>query len=153
VAQRTAEAVQLEVRVDASPETVFRFFTDPARMTEWKGTTATLDPRPGGVYRVVINDRIVAAGEYVEVEAPTRIVFTWGWEGEHPVAPGSTTVEVDLVPDGDGTLVRLTHHGLPDDEQRAQHTQGWTHYLGRLALAATGRDPGPDPIAKGVAEQ
>jgi uncharacterized protein YndB with AHSA1/START domain len=148
VAQRVAEALRQEIRIDASPETVFPFFTDPARMTQWKGGTATLDPRPGGVYRVVINDRIIAAGEYVEVLPPTRVVFTWGWEGDHPVRPGSTTVEVELVPDGDGTLVRLTHHGLPDDEQRAQHAQGWTHYLGRLRLAATGRDPGPDPIAR-----
>jgi len=146
VAQRVAEALTQEIRIDASPETVFPFFTDPARMTQWKGRTATLDPRPGGVYRVVINDRIIAAGEYVEVSPPTRVVFTWGWEGDHPVRPGSTTVEVDLVPDGDGTLVRLTHLGLPDREQRDEHTKGWTHYLGRLALAASGRDPGPDPI-------
>jgi uncharacterized protein YndB with AHSA1/START domain len=149
VAERVAEALRKEIRIDASPETVFPYFTDPARMTRWKGREAVLDPRPGGVYRVEINDQIVAAGEYVEVSPPTRVVFTWGWDGgAHPVPPGSTTVEVELVPDGDGTLVRLTHHGLPDDEQREQHADGWSHYLGRLALAASGRDPGPDSLGR-----
>lgn len=144
------DVVSCEIRIDARPETVFAYFTDPARMVAWKGRAAALDARPGGVYRVEINDRAVARGEYVEVTPYTRVVFTWGWEGakpEHPVPPGSSTVEVELVPDGDGTLVRLTHHDLPSEE-RGNHEQGWTHYLGRLAAAASGRDPGPDPLGE-----
>ena len=137
------EVLQHEIRIDARPETVFQYFTDPTRMIEWKGRSATLDPRPGGAYRVEINDVATVSGEYLEVEPPSRVVFTWGWEG-NPVEPGSTTVEVELVPDGQGTLVRLTHRGLPPGERDA-HRTGWTHYLGRLAEAAAGRDPGRDP--------
>jgi uncharacterized protein YndB with AHSA1/START domain len=138
------DVLQHEVRIEARPETVFSYFTDPTRMVTWKGRSATLDPRPGGRYRVEINDVIIVSGEYLEVEPPRRVVFTWGWEGEHPVRPGSTTVEVELFPDGDGTIVRLTHRGLPREELDP-HRQGWTHYLGRLAAAAAGHDPGPDP--------
>lgn len=143
MADLETEVLQHEIRIDAPRETVFSYFTDPVRIVKWKGRSATLDPRPGGIYEVDINDVALMRGEYVELDPPARIVFTWGWEG-HPVPPGSTTVEVELIPDGDGTLVRLTHRGLPADELDP-HRKGWTHYLGRLAEAAAGRDPGPDP--------
>jgi uncharacterized protein YndB with AHSA1/START domain len=75
------DVVQREIRVEASPETVFPYFTDPERMVRWKGTEATLDPRPGGVYRVLVGGEHVARGEYVEVVPYSRVAFTWGWEG------------------------------------------------------------------------
>ncbi len=53
-------------------------------------------------------------------------------------------IEIDLVDQDGGTLVRMTHSGLPDTEQCASHEKGWTHYLARLAIAAAGGDPGPD---------
>lgn len=140
------ETVEHEVRIDATPETVFEFFTDPAKMVRWMGVEATLDPRPGGICRVNPNGEAVASGEFVEVVPYSRVVFTWGWELELlAVPPASTTVEVALVPEGDGTLVRLTHSELPPDSV-AFHRRGWGHYLGRLEVAAAGRDPGPDPF-------
>jgi uncharacterized protein YndB with AHSA1/START domain len=140
------QAIEREVRIDASPETVFEFFTDPEKMVRWKGGAATLDPRPGGIYRVEISSQVIARGEYVAVEPPERIVFTWGWEGDDAqTPPGSSSVEVTLTPDGDGTIVRLVHTGLPTPESVEQHGHGWTMYLDRLAIAASGGDPGPDP--------
>ena len=137
--------VEREVRISARPDVVFQFFIDPAKMVRWKGIDAALDPRPGGTYRVNVTGRDVARGEYVEIVPHSRVVFTWGWEGEgHPAPPGSTTVEVSLIQDGDGTIVRLRHSGL-DGEAALQHAEGWEHYLPRLALAAAGREPGPDP--------
>jgi hypothetical protein len=57
-------------------------------------------------------------------------------------------VEVTLEPDGEGTLLRLLHRGL-SGEALLEHRKGWDHYLARLALAAAGGDPGPDPHAQG----
>jgi uncharacterized protein YndB with AHSA1/START domain len=143
-----ATVVEREIRIAARPETVFDYFIDPDKMVQWKGRKADLDPRPGGIYRVEISDQAIARGEYVEIHAPSRVVFTWGWEGqetgEHAVPPGSSRVEVELTPDGDGTLVRLRHLDLPE-ESREIHGQGWDMYLSRLAAAAEGRDPGADP--------
>ena len=62
----TVDAVEVEVRIAASPETVFDFFTEPDRMIQWMGRSAQLDPRPGGGFRCDINDETVAAGEYVD---------------------------------------------------------------------------------------
>lgn len=141
------EAVEREVHVAARPETIFPFLTDATKMLRWMGIAVELDPRPGGVYLVRINSQNVARGHFVEVVSHTRIVFTWGWEGANSaVPPGSTTVEVSLIPDGDGTIVRLRHLGLPA-EHRETHGVGWAHYLARLATLAGGGDPGPDPWA------
>jgi uncharacterized protein YndB with AHSA1/START domain len=143
-----AAVVEREIRIAARPETVFDFFVDPEKMVQWKGRKADLDPRPGGTYRVEINEEAIARGEYVEIDAPTRVVFTWGWEGQesgvHAVPPGSSRVEVDLIPDGDGTIVRLRHLNLPE-QSREIHGQGWDLYLGRLARVAAGEDPDSDP--------
>ena len=140
------DAVEIELRINARPETVFQYFTDPKRILQWQGFKAELDPRPGGIYRVDMHGRDVARGEYLEIALNTRIVFTWGWEDSH-VPPGSTTVEITLQVDGDGTILRLRHMGLPED-QRELHAQGWAHYLERLAVAASGRAPGADPWAE-----
>jgi len=144
----TAAAVEIEVRIDASPETVFDFFTDPDKMVQWMGRSHELDPRPGGVFRCDINGRDVASGTYVELEPPRRVVFTWGWESEESATePGTSRVEVSLEPEQDQTLVRLVHRDLASEESRAQHLHGWQHYTGRLAIAAAGGEPGADPWA------
>jgi uncharacterized protein YndB with AHSA1/START domain len=138
-----AELVR-EIMIDATPETIWPFLTDPERHVEWLGTVAEIDPQPGGVYRVLVGGQHQSAGEYVEVVPMERVVFTFGWEQEgHPIPPGSTTIEISLVPEGDKTLVRLVHRGLPDDAVD-DHGQGWAHYIGRLAIAATGGNAGAD---------
>jgi uncharacterized protein YndB with AHSA1/START domain len=160
-----------EVRVAARPETVFAYFTDPARMVQWMGTDATLDPRPGGVCRIAFqpsqaaidfwmtvlgrrgeepatfSGRAVMLGEFVEVDPHSRIALTWGWEQDlFAMPPQSTAVEVTFTPDDEGTVVRLAHRRLPGARQITFHRAGWQHYLPRLALAATGIDPGGDPF-------
>jgi uncharacterized protein YndB with AHSA1/START domain len=140
-----AELVR-EIMIDATPETIWPFLTDPGKHVEWDGTVAELDPRPGGIYRVLVGGQHPSAGEYVEVVPMERVVFTFGWDlPDHPIPAGSTTVEITLVPEGDKTRLRLVHRGLPEDAV-ADHTQGWDHYLGRLAARASGGDPGPDVL-------
>ncbi len=140
-----ADTIERQIHIAARPEIVFSYFTDPAKLIHWKGVKAILDPRPGGIYRVEINERNVVRGEYVEVVPYTRIVFTWGWEGENsPLPPGTTTVEIQLTPDDTGTIVQLRHLGLPAD-QRGSHIEGWDHFLPRLIVAVEKGDAGPDP--------
>ena len=90
---------------------------------------------------------VEALGQFVEVEPPRRVVFTWGWTGMFEVVPGSTRVEVTLAAEDGGTRVVLRHYGLPDDDALGQHREGWQLYLGRLSVRASGGDPGPDPNA------
>ena len=142
---RIDEALEYETRIAASPETVFGYFTDPAKMVQWMGTEATLDPRPGGVCRVNPTGHGAMSGEFVEVDPPHRVVFAWGWETEmFETPPRSTIVEVSLTPEGTDTVVRLVHRRLRAGAV-AFHRVGWEHYLPRLAQAAAGSDPGVDP--------
>jgi uncharacterized protein YndB with AHSA1/START domain len=140
-------AIEREVRIEAQPETIFPFFTDPDLFARWGGV-ATLDPRPGGIFRMDVDGKNIARGEFVTVEPPHRVIFTWGWEAEDTlVPPGSSTVEVTLTPDGNHTIVRLVHRDLPSKESADSHAHGWEHYLERLQIVGTGGDPGPDPWA------
>lgn len=146
----TVDAVEIEVRIAATPETVFDFFTDPDKMIQWMGRSAELDARPGGAFRCDINDEAIAVGEYLELDPPNRVVFSWGWEGEDSVTkPGSSRVEVLLTADGDeNTHLRLTHRDLPTPDSAEKHGHGWRHYLDRLAAVGGGGDPGPDEYAE-----
>jgi uncharacterized protein YndB with AHSA1/START domain len=147
----TTEATSVErtISIAAAPETVWDFFVDPAKLKRWMGIDAELNPQPGGVYRCEVIPGHVALGEYVELDPPHRLVFTWGWEKsgdqETAVPPGSSTIEVELTAEGDGTSVRFVHRDLPNAEATASHAHGWDHYLPRLEVAAAGGDPGEDP--------
>jgi uncharacterized protein YndB with AHSA1/START domain len=133
--QQQTDVLERELRIAARPETVFSFFIEPAKLMRWMGTDVTLDPRPGGMCRMNINGYITR-GEYVEVVPHSRIVFTWGWENEGSTPrPGESTVEVSLIPDGDGTIVRLRHLGL-NAEERVNHGLGWDQFLPGLIAAA-----------------
>jgi len=138
-----AELVR-EIVIDATPETIWPFLTEPDKHVQWLGTVAEMDPRPGGTYRVKVGDRHQSAGEYVEVVPLEKVVFTFGWdEPGHPIPAGSTTVEITLHPEADKTRVRLVHRGLPADAVE-DHGRGWAYYLDRLATAGAGGDAGPD---------
>ena len=141
------DVVELEVRIAARPETIFAFLIEPEKMKQWLGIEVAADPRPGGVFRVSISKDSVVSGQYVEVRPYSRVVFTWGGgKVGDLIPPGASTVEFTLTPDGDGTVVRLRHLGLPSEEQQS-HGQGWEHFLPRLVEVAEGREPGPDPWA------
>ena len=116
--------------------TVFSFLVDPQKFVQWMGTEATIDPRPGGVFRLDVDGEHIAGGRYQEIDPPRRIVFTWGWEGSADVPPGSTTVEITLEADGPDTVLRLRHSDLPDEAQREVHAAGWRSYLAQLAQTA-----------------
>ncbi|MGW1881402.1 SRPBCC family protein [Streptomyces sp. NPDC001970] len=139
-------AVTVERHILARPETVFGFFTDRDKWLSWMGDDGEFSFTRSGSYRTRVTGDNVAAGRFLEVDPPKRLVFTWGWaEGGMPDVPeGSTTVEITLEPTEDGTLLRLVHRGLPTPEACAAHEEGWTHYTSRLAVRAEGGDPGPD---------
>jgi uncharacterized protein YndB with AHSA1/START domain len=141
-----SESIVREVWIAATPEDVFPYFTDADKLRTWKAVWAESDARPGGGFRADITGRgDVAYGAYLEIEPPRRVVFTWQWQNpDLAEAYRASVVEVTLAPDGDGTLLRLVHRGVPRD-YRGGSAAGWSHYLSRLVLIAAGHDPGPDP--------
>jgi uncharacterized protein YndB with AHSA1/START domain len=117
--------VQRETQIAAPRASVFAFLTDPEKIVQWMGSET-------------------ARGTFREVVPVHRLAYSFGWEGNDEVPPGSGLIEIDLIEHDGGTLLRMTHSGLPSAAQQASHAKGWIHYIDRLTKAAAGQDPGPD---------
>src|SRR6476620_11534151 len=136
--------VQRETQIAAPRASVFAFLTDPEKIVQWMGSEAVSEMHPGGLYLLKGVGSATARGTFREVVPVHRLAYSFGWDGDEEVPPGSGLVEIDLIDRDGGTLLRMTHSGLPNAAQSAGHDKGWAHYLGRLAMAAAGRNPGID---------
>lgn len=125
-----------EIWIDAAPDKVFPYLVQPELLTTWIGEESWNDPRPGGLFRLKFPQSIVR-GEFVDVDPPRRVVYTWGREEGDSMPVGSTTVAFDLEAENGGTRVRLRHTGLPSAHEVEQHTEGWEHFLPKLAEVAS----------------
>ena len=132
-------SVRLTRRLSAPPEEVFDAWCDADNLKQWflpadiTLPVIELDLRVGGAYRIVMRDEdgdYDHHGEYVAIERPSRLAFTW----ISPATKGKTTlVTVTFEPDGEGTALTLTHERLPSEEAAASHRGGWTNVLESLA--------------------
>ncbi|AGA31134.1 SRPBCC family protein [Singulisphaera acidiphila] len=135
----TPVRLQVTHRFDASPERVFDAWLDPEKASRWLFATATgrmvraeIDARVGGIFN--FTDRregedVEHVGQYLEIERPRRLVFTFGVPKYSPV---NTRVTVDILPLGSGCQLTLTHEGvLPEYVSRTE--AGWGMLLDALA--------------------
>lgn len=129
------DQIKHELYVAARPDVVFAMFIDPDMYIRWMGRAAELDPTTGGKYRCVVHDSATILGEYVIVDPPHRVDFTWGFEGHPNNPPGSSLVSVTLTPDGDGTSLTLIHTGLGHPALES-HDRTWTGYVQAIRSAA-----------------
>lgn len=127
-------SLERELVIRAPRAVVFRFFTDPARFASWWGPGSTIEGRVGGALRVAFpGGGGFASGEVLELVAPERIVFTYGYEGAgKPIAPGASRVTVTLAEHPQGTKLHLRHE-VADAPTRDQHVQGWRYHLSVFA--------------------
>jgi uncharacterized protein YndB with AHSA1/START domain len=116
------------VVIRATPEIVFRFFTDSARWASWWGAGSTIDATPGGKVYIRHANGIESLGEVLEIRDPERIVFTYGFASGQPIPPGSSRVTISLEPDEAGTRLRLVHE-FSEAGPRDEHVQGWRFQL------------------------
>ena len=141
-------AVVRELVLPASAERAFEMFIDPAQLVRWIGISADLDPRPGGTFRFEVVPGQFCEGQYVTVERPHRLVFTWGWtDPGFGLPPGSSRVEVTFAAHGGDpgrTRIRLVHTGLAGD-LGLLHDDGWDRFFARLKAVVAGTDAGDYP--------
>ena len=129
--------IEIRRRLPAPVEEVFRWWTEADRLREWMSPIGTVeaevDLRVGGSLRIVMrgDGRVIDhVGEYVEIDPPRRLVFTWvsAFTGARP-----SLVTVELEPEGEGaTQLRLVHSQLPESIA-ASHRDGWGAMLDRLS--------------------
>jgi len=139
---RSSRHVEISTEIDAPPEIVFRYLTDPERFSRWLGAKVELDPRPGGAVRLHFEAyETVVTGEIRELVPARRFAMTWGVESgskSEGMPPGTTEVVISLEPIGEGTRVTLRHTGLPSEAERRDHEEGWRGYLERLREEVAG---------------
>ncbi len=112
-----------------NPETLVRFMSNCQGMSLAKAET---DPRIGGRFLLVMhtsNGEVPHTGTYLELQPHSRIAFTR--ESQFSTVEGST-VTLDLAPDGNETLLTLTHVRFASDSNRDGHKGGWSTILDGL---------------------
>jgi uncharacterized protein YndB with AHSA1/START domain len=137
------EAFRTTIEIAAEPDTVFDHFVRPELLVRWMGDVARLEARDGGLFAVDING-VIIRGHYVRIERPHLVEIAWGEAANEAMPPGATRVLVRLTSLPSGTRVELEHTGLTPGEAK-KHSMGWPHFFARLELAASGKEPGPDP--------
>jgi uncharacterized protein YndB with AHSA1/START domain len=136
--------VAVRRRFRASRERIYAALTDPSDLVRWFSPSVDIgtevlehDLRVGGTYRLRFTlpegTRNIVRGEFVELEPPVRLSFTWTWEPPDPHAGIETLVSIVLREDGDGTEVSVSHDRFPTHESRDRHDAGWTTTFDRLA--------------------
>jgi len=130
---------------DASPDRVFDAWMVREQWQSWIGPEGVncevplLEPHVGGRYRITMHlsdGRIIpVAGTFKEIDRPTRIVFTWKWEGGEE--DDDTLVSLTLRDLKGKTELTLRHQGLRTVENRDNHGKGWNGTLNKLASYLT----------------
>ena len=136
--------LELDAVLDAPRDAVFRMLTEPAGLARWWGpqgfTTPEieLDLRPGGAYRFTMQppagEAFHLAGEFLEVDPPRRLVFTFRWEEPAP-DDRETVVALDLEARGRTTRLSLSQGTFATPERLELHRGGWTESLEKLRAA------------------
>ncbi|MGH7553725.1 MAG: SRPBCC family protein [Longimicrobiales bacterium] len=142
--ETTEDRLEIEIRIQATPAKVFAALTDPAQVTRWWGdpeayqtTDAEVDLRVGGRYkfsgRNTDGSAFWVGGEYREVDAPRRLVYTWEPNWDPAMQGDPTVVEITLEPKEGGTTLRVVHRGFERyAEQVGGYHEGWERVLGWL---------------------
>jgi uncharacterized protein YndB with AHSA1/START domain len=140
--------LELKSVLAAPPERIFEALTTPAELAAWWGpegfTTLQidLDLRPGGRYRFTMQppdgDAFHLAGEFLEIDAPSRLVYSFRWEEPDP-DDRTTTVTLSLRDLGEATEVSLTQGEFATDARLELHRDGWTDSFGKLARLVRSR--------------
>jgi uncharacterized protein YndB with AHSA1/START domain len=135
--------LRLSRTFNAPRERVFRAWTDPEALTRWWAPeqftclAAEVDLRPGGRYRFTFREHaqgqtLAVGGEFKEVKAPERLVYTWRWE-HWEAGMEESLVTVDLAERGGVTELALTHERFPEKMLCDRHEAGWGWTLDCLA--------------------
>ena len=139
-------SLQVKRLIKAPRERVFAAFTTPSQIQHWFGPAtcrvldAQIDLRVGGIYRFHVcndpNGEMTVSGEYREIVAPEKLVFTWRWLDDSDWENVESVVTVEFAEVEGGTEVRLNHEGFPNDESAGNHGRGWNGCFDKLQARA-----------------
>jgi uncharacterized protein YndB with AHSA1/START domain len=135
--------VEITREISAPRDRVYAAWTDLKLARQWWGpkgikTRALLiEPRAGGRFQWDLTtpegEEFTAEGEFREVLPPEKLVFTWRGTQDETEENGDSLVSLAFREvDAGTTELHLTHEGLPSEESRDNHTEGWNSALDKL---------------------
>jgi glutathione S-transferase len=151
---KTQGNLKLEIKrvISAPRDRVYEAWTNPAQLKEWFGPEnvrtreLVAETRVGGKFRWDLTnpegEEMTVQGEYRELQAGRKIVFTWQWQDEETWENHNSIVTVELSDVVGGTELRLLHEQLPSDESRDNHNDGWKSLLNKLDKFLSEKAPG-----------
>lgn len=132
-------SLTLKRHIKATPEKVYRAWTQPEGIKRWFGpgavkvTLAETDVRVGGRFRIVLleadGEEHRVGGTYQDVVENELLAFDWAWES---TPERLSQVTVKLAANGSGTDLTLLHEQFFDDKARNSHEHGWLGSLDKL---------------------
>jgi uncharacterized protein YndB with AHSA1/START domain len=132
-------SLTLKRRLNASPAKVFAAWTDPEKVKHWMGPgevtvlSVKCEPRVGGKFNWVMRapggEVHDVSGVFREVVPDRKLVFTWAWIS---TPERESLVTVDIKPDGNGSILTLTHEQFFDADARDRHQGGWSSALDKM---------------------
>jgi uncharacterized protein YndB with AHSA1/START domain len=134
--------LRIERTFHAPRAKVYEAWTKAEQLIRWFSPTSEyaievehMDVKTGGSYKLRMTDPEgkvhVLLGEYREVQRPSKLVFTWAWEGTE-MQENPTLVTLEFRDVGDSTQMVLTHELFATDQDKKDHTHGWAGCLDRL---------------------
>lgn len=140
--------LNLECTLAAPPERTFKMLTEASELVKWWGPHGFIIPAAdvnlvvGGRYRFRMTppdgEPFHLSGEYLEIDPPWRLVYTFNWEEPTP-DDGETVVDLSLSSAGSGTRLVLSQGPFLTEERLALHRDGWTESFEKLKTVT---DPG-----------
>ena len=134
--------LQLNRIIAAPRERVFAAWTTAEAIKVWFGPDGCrvldvqVDLRVDGEYCFSLSTEdlgeIKVRGRYLEVTPPTKLIYTWRWEGNPELTVGTSLVTVKFTSAGTFTEIHLTHEQLPSIESRDHHGHGWSGTFDKL---------------------
>jgi uncharacterized protein YndB with AHSA1/START domain len=128
----TRPSLILKRHIKAAPAKVYAAWTDPEKIMRWfgsdQGPTLHAEADFRFAFRMMDGEERDVSGAYREVLPGRKLSFTWNWA--NPCEPESL-VTIDLEPDGDGTLLTLTHEQIAGDTVH-DYRRGWIGALDKL---------------------
>lgn len=134
--------LKLERDFPVTPEVLFEWISDGARLLQWWGPEGIHVPehdldfsRTGPWYSVMKNDdgqTFKVSGHVTHVDPPNSVGFTWAWHDDQDQRGAESHVTFSVMSNGSGSRLVLDHRELADAEAAANHEQGWTSSLRKL---------------------